>query len=187
MGIIRLDHCAFRVENREKTANLLKKILGYQDQGEPFDIDFDDGTKAKCCVLEPIIAEGKPEIFISDGEPGSIVANWVKEHGENIHHLAWLVDNVEQTMEEWKAAGVEFSTEKPIKCEGLTQIFTKEIAGVVFELIERETVGFCQSSVKQLMIASQSNTNLKFVDNITSKDILDFGSYDVSILDELVG
>ena len=57
-------------------------------------------------------------------------------------------------MEEWSMKGyVEFATEAPLTCPGLVQIFTKpsELTGVIYELIERENHGFCQTNVKALM------------------------------------
>lgn len=98
-----------------------------------------------------------PEIFVSDGNSGSIVGRWVQERGPGIHHMAYQVDDVEATMKEWKEKGyAEFSSEKPMTCPGLTQVFTKpsELTGVVFELIKREGFGFCKENVKQLMISS---------------------------------
>lgn len=103
-----------------------------------------------------------PEIFISEGTESSIVGKWVKSRGGvgGIHHLAYSVSDVERTMKEWSKSGVaEFSSSEPMKCPGITQIFSKEnITGVVFELIKREgDVGFCKDNVKELMIASKSD------------------------------
>lgn len=103
-----------------------------------------------------------PEIFVSDGTPGSIVANWVASHNGGIgglHHIAYQVESVEDIMNEWKEKGyAEFTSEEPFKCpdEGLTQVFTKpsELCGVIFEFIKREEYGFCAGNVKSLMIST---------------------------------
>ena len=99
-----------------------------------------------------------PEIFVSDGSSGSIVGNWVEERGGvgGIHHVAYQVDDVESVMEDWKKQGyAEFYSEKPIVCHdpNLIQVFTKpsELTGVIYEFINREGVGFCKDSVKELM------------------------------------
>lgn len=104
-----------------------------------------------------------PEIFISDGETNSIVGKWVEERGGigGIHHLAYQVSNVEETMKEWKDKGyAEFTTEEPLKCEGVTQVFTKpsSLTGVIYEFIERSEQGFCKDNVKDLM---ESTSDLK--------------------------
>ncbi len=99
-----------------------------------------------------------PEVFISSGTPNSIVGRWVEENGSRIHHLAYMVDDVESEYKVWQEKGYcEFSSE-PIKCPGLTQIFSKpsELTGFVIELIKREKDGFCKDSVKQLMLSSDA-------------------------------
>ena len=175
---MRLDHIAYRVKDRYKTAEFFIKAFKYriaEDLPEGFDIQFEDGTYAKCLVLLPpeqinntpwmsdIYFGGEytkhhmaPEIFISDGSQGSIVKKWVEERGGigGIHHLAYQVDSVEKKMAELKELGyVKFTTEEPLKCPGLVQIFTKpsELTGVIYEFITREKEGFCKENVKDLM------------------------------------
>lgn len=182
---MRLDHIAYRVKDRKKTAQFFIDGLGYRVQTE-FDIDFADGSKAKCIALEPpekpnvkdlhwkikqLIESSStinsdndkfseyhlpPEIFVSDGTPDSIVGKWVEKRDGvgGVHHLAYQVDSVEKTMQEWKEKGyAEFSSDKPLTCPGLTQVFTKpsELTGVIYEFIERGEHGFCKDNVKDLM------------------------------------
>lgn len=183
---MRLDHIAYRVADRNKTADFFIKVFGYTI-AEEFPIQFEDETWAKCLVLVPpekIDDEFQsfthsfyphkgfwesqekghiehkyhlaPEIFISDGSSGSIVKDWVNQRGGigGIHHLAYQVDSVEDKVKEMKELGFfEFTTTEPIKCEGLTQIFTKpsELTGVIYEFIKRDKQGFCKDSVKDLM------------------------------------
>jgi 4-hydroxyphenylpyruvate dioxygenase-like putative hemolysin len=97
-----------------------------------------------------------PEIFVSNGTPGSVVSDWVQKRDGvgGIHHLAYQVDSVEAKMKEWKEKGyAEFTTSAPLTCPGLIQVFTKPSAltGVIYEFIEREAHGFCQDNVKDLM------------------------------------
>tara|TARA_R110002020_G_scaffold22733_2_gene76435 strand:- start:598 stop:1167 length:570 start_codon:yes stop_codon:yes gene_type:complete len=49
---MRLDHIAYRVKDRHKTAKFLEDSLGYTI-GTEFQIEFDDGSKADCLALEP--------------------------------------------------------------------------------------------------------------------------------------
>jgi catechol 2,3-dioxygenase-like lactoylglutathione lyase family enzyme len=177
---MRLDHIAYRVSDRLKTADFFIDALGYKIQQE-FQIDFSDGSKADCIALEPpeklqpnslwtlqffglspTIPEYHlaPEIFVSDGTPGSIVADWVASRGGigGIHHLAYQVKSVQKTMDEWLEKGyAEFSTEKPLSCPGLIQVFTKPsvLTGVIYEFIERGEHGFCKDNVKNLMESSR--------------------------------
>ena len=182
---MRLDHIAYRVKDRRKTAAFFEKAFGYT-VGTEFYIDFDDGSKADCMALlppeerHPLTVEwdvmfadepevsakdiefhayhAPPEIFVSDGKPGSIVGDWVLERGGigGIHHMAYQGEDVAALMKRWKDEGyAEFYSEEPITCKDpeLTQVFTKpsELTGVIYELINREGAGFCKDSVKSLM------------------------------------
>jgi 4-hydroxyphenylpyruvate dioxygenase-like putative hemolysin len=103
-----------------------------------------------------------PEVFVSDGSPDSIVGQWVARRDGigGIHHLAYQVDSVADTMKEWKEKGyAEFSSAEPMKCPGLTQVFTKpsELTGVIYEFIERGEFGFCKDNVKNLMLSTKND------------------------------
>ena len=172
---MRLDHIALRVKNRVKTAKFLQEAFGYKVQTE-FQIFFDERKTqfAECIALEPpeklesdlpwqVVAQATyhlaPEIFVSDGSPDSIVGRWVAARGGigGVHHFAYQVDSVEDTMNLWKEKGwAEFSTEKPFTCDGLTQVFSvpHELTGVIYEFIERGKQGFCKENVKDLMTNS---------------------------------
>lgn len=158
-----LDHIAFRVMDRKRASEFFQKVMGYRVQ-EEFNIPFDDGTKADCIALEPSflgLSYGMPEFFVSDGEPGSIVGEWVRQREDigGIHHIAFSVPDIDAAVADWRAKGVEFSSAEPIRCpeEEMVQIFSKPIdalGGIVFELIQRGERGFCKSSVKKLMESS---------------------------------
>jgi hypothetical protein len=170
------------VKDRNKTAKFFMEAFGYKLQQE-FQLDFGNNKFADCIALEPpekkatgvpwtilnnlTITDGQifkndqeyhlpPEIFVSDGNPGSIVGDWVAARGGvgGIHHIAYQVDDVEATMKMWQEKGyAEFSSKEPIKCPGLTQVFTKpsELTGVIYEFIKREEFGFCKENVLALM------------------------------------
>ncbi len=151
-----LDHIAYRVHDR-LAAVAQHRRLGYKEL-TVFVVPFEDGSEAHCSVLEP--DEG-PEVFISQGTPGSIVDRWVNDHGGvgAVHHMAYRVANVQAVMDDMKNKGVEFLSEDPLTCEGLTQVFTKPnpTTGIIYEFIERETKGFCEENVKDLMESTDDN------------------------------
>tara|TARA_S200002703_G_scaffold122305_1_gene108215 strand:- start:1080 stop:1559 length:480 start_codon:yes stop_codon:yes gene_type:complete len=152
-----LDHIAYRVKDRLAAVER-HKALGYQEE-TVFVIDFDDGSKATCSVMIP--NEG-PEVFISQGTPGSIVDRWVDAHGGigAVHHTAYRVESVQKTMDDMRADGIEFLSDKPLTCPGLVQVFTKPdpFTGIIYEFIEREAQGFCQENVKDLMISTDEES-----------------------------
>lgn len=176
---MRLDHIAYRVKDRHKTVEFFKSAFKYKVQTE-FEIEFSDGSKAKCFALEPpekTLAEMPwtheidsdmayeqvyhlaPEVFVSDGTPDSIVGKWVAARGNvgGIHHLAYQVDDVDAKMKEWQEKGyAEFTSESPMTCPGLKQCFSKpsELTGVIYEFISRGAHGFCKDNVKDLMLST---------------------------------
>ncbi len=105
---MRLDHIAYRVADRNKTAKFFQEVFGYKITDE-FSINFDNDEKAQCLVLSPpeqlssdlqkliysyqpnlgffVSKENlptfnyhlAPEIFISDGSEGSLIKEWVKK------------------------------------------------------------------------------------------------------------
>ena len=162
-----LDHIAYRVKNKDKTAEFLHKTLKYSTETK-FEIIFDNHSTAECLILTPHYRtiNNNPEIFVSDGTEDSIVGEWVKNHRDGqggIHHLAYKVENIEEHVKEWKQNGVEFLTNDIIDCpeDKMKQIFTKPLdvlGGIIIELIEREDKGFCQNSVKDLMNSTKGIT-----------------------------
>lgn len=184
---MRLDHIAYRVKNKKETAQFFIDAFGYSIQ-EEFEIFFNEEKTdvALCLALEPpekvssrlpfivhhIGWEGEtnyhlaPEIFVSEGSPNSIVDLWVKARNNvgGIHHLAYMVDSVLATQQEWMNKGwANFSSQEPFRCDDLTQIFTTahQLTGVTYEFIERKGSGFCKENVKHLMQASTLDGNMR--------------------------
>jgi len=184
---MRLDHIALRVPNRQEAVQFYMEAFGYKIQQE-FEVVFDDGTKAVCTAMEPPekvnsltfewalpqVLDGfptgneyhmAPEIFISEGEPGSVVDLWVQARGGigGFHHCAFQVEDVRAKMVEWQTKGwAEFTTKDILTCpeDELDQVFTKpnKFTGVIIEFIKRGQHGFCSANVKQLM---ESTKDLK--------------------------
>ena len=177
---MRLDHIAYRVKDRNKTASFIKKVYGYHLQQE-FEIQLDDGTCARCIALQQYHGKPEmfilhsnhldqdyhlaPEIFVSDGPPGSLIDRWVEQWGRGvggIHHLAYMVPNVAEHMKYWQANGLAtFTTDEPLTCEGVRQVFTDPhpLTGIVYEFIEREEFGFCKDNVSKLMDSTKGHLN----------------------------
>lgn len=148
---MKLDHIAYRVKDRLAAIEQHRQ-LGYI-KVKDFTIDFEDGCKALCSVL---VKPGDPEVFISEGTPGSIVARWVDARGGvgAVHHMAYQVASVEKTMDRLRARGIKFLSDKPLVCPGLVQVFTEPnpATGIIYEYIERHGEnGFCEENVKDLM------------------------------------
>jgi len=198
---MRLDHIAYRVADRHKTVDFFLKAFGYKVQTEfdlkfddgttvkcfaleppeklfsdPINLDlpyaYGNGWAMTLEFLEPAMQfHMAPGIFVSDGDPDSIVGQWVaKRDGVGgIHHLAYQVPSVQAQMDNWREKGyAEFTTENPLTCPGLTQVFTKPslLTGVIYEFIERGAHGFCKDNVQALM---ESTRNLVETDSVVKE------------------
>ena len=147
-----VDHIAFRVEDLEKAISFYVDVMGCEI-ADRFYVDFEDGTKARCAALNA----GPIQIFVSEGVgDNGVVKQWVKKHGNAIHHIAYSVDDLAGAVEDVKAKGVEFLSDKQIENDDLIQIFSRpnEDTGVIHELIQRKhpgAKGFATENVKKLM------------------------------------
>ena len=178
---MRLDHIAYRVANRKKTAQFFIDAFSYKIEDD-FELVFDNNETARCYAMGPPergkyldikfiqyfsgFAHGpmqyhaSPEIFVSEGSSDSVVGKWVEARDGigGIHHLAYEVDSVKTQMEKWLRLGyAEFTTQEPMSCPGLVQCFTKpsELTGVIYEFIERSGKGFCKENVLDLMTSTE--------------------------------
>jgi len=176
---MRIDHIAYRVADKDEATEFFIEAFGYRIADE-FEINFDDDTCAQCYALAPAgrmnnletfkqwrmpLPDGvyhmPPEIFVSEGSDGSIVADWVAARGGvgGVHHIAYQVEDVAVTMAEWKEKGwAEFTTEEPISSDGLVQCFTKPhaITGIIYEFIYRTKKGFNIDNGKDLMTSTMN-------------------------------
>ena len=175
---MRIDHIAYRVADRKKTTQFLVDAFSYKISDE-FEINFGNDECAQCYALSPVENSinsdayyawtmfGQveyhmpPEIFVSQGSPGSIVDTWVKNRNNvgGVHHIAYQVNDVGEIMQEWKQKGLaEFTTDEPIVAQGLTQCFTKPhpLTGIIYEFIYRTDKGFNVDNVKKLMDSTKN-------------------------------
>jgi 4-hydroxyphenylpyruvate dioxygenase-like putative hemolysin len=154
MNNLPLDHIAYRVIDRDAAVRDLE-ILGYTTV-QPFKIPLKDGSVADSFALAH---PTDVDVFVSSGPPGSLIAEWVKDHGGRggVHHLGYATENVAKEMQRWVEKGFKFQTPEPLVCscpQPITQIFTTEnpTTGIIYELIDRNGhPGFCLENVKRLM------------------------------------
>lgn len=159
MSELPLDHIALRVKDRDAALGVME-LMGFKKETS-FTIHLEDGSVAQSYALTH---PSSVDLFLSSGEPDSLIGNWVTERGGigAVHHLAFATDDVAGVMKDWSSRGFEFCTPEPIVCPcevPLTQVFTKPdpSTGIIYELITRNGhPGFCEENVKRLMETSVS-------------------------------
>ena len=102
----KIEHIGIAVENLQKAEHLFEKLLG-------------------CTVYkrETVESEGVTTAFLQIGETkiellaatreDSPIAKYIQKKGEGIHHIAFEVDNIEQSIAEKSALGFELIHSKP--------------------------------------------------------------------------
>ncbi len=156
--IEKLDHVAYRVKRGERltTMQAMMNLLPYREF-KNFKIIKADAITT-CIKLH----ETLPVIVISEGlSEDSIVEKYCQKYGSRVHHLAYLVKDIEKVVEIQKSRGVEFTSDQVIGSvsEGIKQIFTMptETTNHIVEYIQRfgDFDGFfTPSNVENLMIST---------------------------------
>ncbi|MGQ9664267.1 MAG: methylmalonyl-CoA epimerase [bacterium] len=71
--------------------------------------------------------------------PDSTVAKFIEKRGEGLHHIAFEVDNIEETLDNLKKSGVKLIDEKPRRgAQGskIAFIHPQSTGGVLLELCQ---------------------------------------------------
>ncbi|HET6465764.1 MAG TPA: VOC family protein [Nitrospiria bacterium] len=152
-----IDHIAFRVTDLEKAVKFYTEVMDFEVT-DRFFIDFDDNTQARCAALKAKDGQGI-SVFISEGVgEGGVVKEWVKQHGNALHHIAYAVEDIKKEVADMKRKGIQFTTEEVLDSEELTQIFTKPApeTGIIHEIIQRKgSKSFSVNNVKRLMASTK--------------------------------
>ena len=136
--ILKLDHVAYRVKMGERLStiqNLMNLVPYYEFKN--FKI-ISANAITTCIKLNDTL----PVVVISEGlDKDSIVEKYCQKYGSRVHHLAYLVKDIEKVVEIQKSRGVKFTSEKIIGSEeeGIKQIFTMPIdtTNHIIEYIQR--------------------------------------------------
>lgn len=133
MKILKVEHIGVAVKNNDAAKKLFGDILGLHY------------TKSE------IVAEQKVNTtFFEVGDthvelleatsPDSAVAKYIEKKGEGIQHIAFSVENIEESLEELKAGGIQLIDEKPRRGAGGAKVaflHPKSTFGVLIELCEK--------------------------------------------------
>lgn len=136
--IIRLDHVAYRMKKGErmKLISEFMNLLPYREYKNFKVISMNANTT--CIQLHNTL----PIIVVSEGiTDDSVVEKYCQKYGSRVHHLAYLVKNIEKVVIAQQHRGVAFTTDKIVgsKEEGIQQIFTvpTETTNDIVEYIQR--------------------------------------------------
>ncbi|RPI71937.1 MAG: methylmalonyl-CoA epimerase [Desulfobacteraceae bacterium] len=133
MKIKHIDHIGIAVKEIKQASRFYTDILGIQLQ------DTEEVTDQKVKVGFFPITDSEIELLEST-EPDGSIAKYIEKRGEGIQHIAFRVENLEETLKELKTKGVRLIDEVPRQGAGgakIAFIHPKETHGVLVELCER--------------------------------------------------
>ena len=136
--IIKLDHVAYRVKMGERLATI-QSLMNLVPYREFKNFKVISANAITTCIK---LHESLPVIVVSEGvTEDSIVEKYCIKYGSRVHHLAYLVKDIDKVVEIQKSRGITFTSEEIIGSEeeGIKQIFTMptKTTNHIIEYIQR--------------------------------------------------
>jgi len=132
--VSKIDHIGVAVKSIEEARRFWEEIMGIKLT----EIETIPDQKVKVAFL-PV---GESEIELLESiDPTGPIAKFIENKGEGIQHVAFRVENIENTLAELKAKGVRLIDEKPRYGAGGAKIaflHPKGSFGTLVELCERD-------------------------------------------------
>jgi methylmalonyl-CoA/ethylmalonyl-CoA epimerase len=129
-----IEHIGIAVKNLTEAIPYYENVLGLKC----YNIEEVPDQKVKTAFF--MIGQTKLELLESTAEDGPI-AKFIEKKGEGLHHLAFAVNNLAESLPETEAKGIRLIDQKPRKgAEGLNIAFLhpKFTFGVLTELCEKQ-------------------------------------------------
>jgi len=128
-------HIAIAVRNLSESEKLYENILGLRVKHR--ETVEDQGVKT--VMLQPVSGGGTSIELLEPLHEKSPISAFLDKRGEGIHHICFLVDDLESKLKELKKKGVRLIDEKPrdgAYNSKVAFIHPKAVNGVLVELAE---------------------------------------------------
>jgi methylmalonyl-CoA/ethylmalonyl-CoA epimerase len=132
MNATHIEHLGIAVSNLEESIRYYEDVLGFKC----YSIEEVKDQKVKTAFFK--VGQTKIELLESTSPDGPI-GKFIEKKGEGIHHIAFAVDGLQESLDEAKEKGIRLIDEKPRPgAEGLNIAFLhpKSTHGVLTELCE---------------------------------------------------
>jgi methylmalonyl-CoA/ethylmalonyl-CoA epimerase len=130
----KMDHVGIAVKDIEASIKIYKDKFGMN----PSLVYESPHTKAKIAFIP--IGEVKVEL-IQPCDPESVMAKFLEKKGEGIHHLCYKVKDVDESLRELEAKGIQLIDKKSRKVrenERVAFLSPKSTNGVLIELVQED-------------------------------------------------
>ena len=130
--VIRIDHIGVAVRDVDKAIEKYQKTLG-AELVDKVDLTM-QGNRTQAAYLK--VGDG---LMVMDGavEPDGFIAKFIEKRGEGLHHIALVVDDLDEYVKELEAKGVKIPHREsfgPLRREIV--LSPKDLCGVVMQVIE---------------------------------------------------
>ncbi len=132
MNATHIEHLGIAVANLEESIRYYEDVLGFKC----YSVEEVKDQKVKTAFFK--VGQTKIELLESTSPDGPI-GKFIEKKGPGIHHIAFAVEGLQESLDEVKAKGIQLIDEKPRPgAEGLNIAFLhpKSTYGVLTELCE---------------------------------------------------
>ena len=126
-----IEEVVLAVKCQEEAVALFEELFGIEFK-DSWTVPA-DSMKVRCAKI------GNTQFHIVASEnPNAVIAKYIRDKGEGLHHIAFRVADLEQAITRLKAKGIRFVPETPREDELRRYIFVhpKSVHGVLIELME---------------------------------------------------
>ncbi|UCF11832.1 MAG: methylmalonyl-CoA epimerase [Thermoplasmatales archaeon] len=128
-----IDHIGIAVNNLEEAISIYTDILGLESKGA-------EKIEEQKIILATILVGGIKIELLQSTHPDGAIGKFIKKKGEGVHHIAFIVENIDESLKKLTAKGVNLIDEKARFGAGgakIAFIHPKDMKGVLIELVER--------------------------------------------------
>ncbi len=128
----KVEEIAIAVEDADESADFFEDLFGLSFEAE-WEIPSDD-MRVKSANLS-----GTQIQMLEPTSSGGVIAKFLENKGEGIHHICFKVKNLDDLVERLEDKDVTLIPEEPIEIGDVSYIFVhpKSAHGVMIELIEK--------------------------------------------------
>ncbi len=128
-----IDHIGIAVNDLEVAISIYTDILGLKSEGT-------EAIEEQKIISATILVGGVKIELLQSTHPDGPIGKFIEKRGEGMHHIAFRVENIDESLKELRAKGVNLIDEKARIGAGGTRIafiHPKDMKGVLIELVER--------------------------------------------------
>ena len=128
-----IEEVVLAVEHQDEVVALFEELFGLEFK-DSWTVPV-DSMKVKCAKI------GSTQFHIvASTSPDALIAKFIRDRGEGIHHIAFRVSNLDEIVSKLKKKGIKLVPQEPRRSERAARVIfvhPKSAHGMLIELIER--------------------------------------------------